>query len=117
MIKRLIKKLFKSRIFYKETDLKIISLFVEKTYPVFAGTFSDKVSKQTLFVVGKTEYGPIKIPISENIHKILQNKINTSRNKIPIKIRVKLKMEKAKRNNHTELKILAGKVIFETKKE
>lgn len=113
---RKIKKFFKSRTFQKETDLKIISLFLEKTYPAFAGTFRGKTSKQALFVVGKTEYGPIKIPISEKIYTTLQKNLFANRNKIPIKIRVELKMEKVKRGTHTELKILAGKVVSETDK-
>lgn len=110
-----IKKFFKSRTFYKETNLTIISLCVEKTYPVFARTFRGKTSKQALFVVGKTKYGPIKIPIGEKVYMTLQKDLLANRNKIQTKIRVKLKMEKVKRGSHTELKTLAGKVVSEIK--
>lgn len=114
---RKIKKLFGNRSFYVETNLKIISLIVEKTYPVFVGTLNDKISKRMPFVVGKTEYGPIKVPLSEQEYKILRNKIGVKHNKIPIEISVKLKIQKIKKDGHFESKILAGKVLLEMKKE
>ncbi|TSD02881.1 MAG: hypothetical protein Athens071416_400 [Parcubacteria group bacterium Athens0714_16] len=117
MLRGIIKKIFKTKTFYVETNLKIISLVVEKTYPVFAGTLNDKTSKQMPFVVGKTEYGPVKIPISEKTHKALWSKISFGHNKIRTSVPIKLKIRKTKEGGHTEFKILAGKVISEIKKE
>ena len=113
---RAIKKFLKSRTFLKETDMKVISLFIEKTHSVFAGTFIDKTNGQGKFVVGKTEYGPVKIPIADNIYKILQNKITANRTKIPIKIKVGLKIQETKKKNRKETKILAGMVILDENK-
>jgi len=115
MLKK-IKNFFRSRTVYKETGMQVISFFVEKTYPVFSGTFSKKTNKETSFVVGKTKYGPVKIPISEKVYAILQKKSLANRNKIPFDISVRLKIQEIKKKNHKEAKILAGMVILHEKK-